>query len=50
MTFKEFLEYLPSQMHEAIYNDSEGRTIVVIRTIDLYALMTDMVNKEKNND
>jgi len=48
MTFEEFWEYLPNQMHEAIYNDSEGRTIVVIRAIDLFALVTDIVNKEKN--
>ena len=46
MTFEEFCEYLPHQMHETIYNDSEGRTIVVIRAIDLYALVTDLVNKK----
>lgn len=28
--------------HEAIYDDSEGRRIVVIRMLDLYALFNEM--------
>lgn len=31
-------------MHEAIYDDSEGRRIVVIRMLDLYALMNRIKN------
>ena len=42
MTYKEFLEFVPSKcMYETIYDDSEGRPILVIRLLDAYG----MVNK-----
>jgi hypothetical protein len=42
MTYEEFLKFVPSRcMHEAIYDDSDGRTILVIRMLDAYG----MVNK-----
>ena len=42
MTYGEFLEFVPSKcMYETIYDDSEGRTILVIRLLDAYG----MVNK-----
>lgn len=47
MTLAEFNNYVSEQVHEAIYNDSEGRTIVVIRMLDLYTLVSGMVHREK---
>ena len=42
MTYEEFLKFVPSRcMYEAIYDDSDGRTILVIRMLDAYG----MVNK-----
>ena len=42
MTYEEFLEFVPSKcMYETIYDDSEGRTILVISMLDAYG----MVNK-----
>jgi hypothetical protein len=44
MTYEEFLEFVPSKcMYETIYDDSEGRTILVISLLDAYG----MVNKAK---
>lgn len=43
MTLAEFNDYVSAQEHEAIYDDSEGRTIVVIRMLDLYALVNGVV-------
>lgn len=47
MTLAEFHEYVSNEAHEAIYNDSEGRTIVVLRMLDLYFLVNDVVKHEK---
>lgn len=45
MTLLEFNNYFKQHaMHEAIYDDSEGRRIVVIRMLDLYALMNRIKN------
>jgi hypothetical protein len=42
MTYEEFLEFVSSKcMHETIYEDSEGRLILVIDMLSAY----DMVNK-----
>ena len=42
MTYEEFLEFVPAKcMYETIYDDSEGRTILVISLLDAYG----MVNK-----
>ena len=42
MTYEEFLEFVPSKcMYETIYDDSEGRPILVISLLDAYG----MVNK-----
>jgi len=44
MTYEEFLEFVPAKcMYETIYDDSEGRTILVISLLDAYG----MVNKAK---
>ena len=47
MTLAEFNEYVSAEQHEAIYEDSEGRVIVVIRMLDLYALVNDVVRHAK---
>jgi hypothetical protein len=47
MTLAEFNEYVTSQEHETVYDDSEGRTIVVIRMLDLYALVNGVVKRAK---
>jgi ribosomal protein L32 len=40
MTYEEFLEFVPSKcMHETIYEDSEGRQILVIEMLDAYSLI-----------
>lgn len=46
MTLADFNNYISAQTHETIYDDSEGRRIVVIRMLDLYALVNELV-KEK---
>lgn len=47
MTLAEFNEYVKSNQHEAVYEDSEGRVIVVIRMLDLFALVNGVVRREK---
>jgi len=42
MTYEEFLTFLPRKcMYETIYEDSDGRDILVIKMLDAYG----MVNK-----
>jgi hypothetical protein len=42
MTYEEFLKFVPAKcMYETIYDDSDGRPILVIRMLDAYG----MVNK-----
>ena len=42
MTYEEFLNFVPSKcMYETIYDDSDGRTILVIKLLDAFS----MVNK-----
>ena len=47
MTLAEFNDYVKAEQHEAVYEDSEGRVIVVIRMLDLFALVNDVVRREK---
>jgi len=47
MTYEEFLEFVQSKcMYETIYDDSDGRPILVIRMLDAYG----MVNKAQEPD
>ena len=40
MTYEEFQEYVRAKcFYETIYNDSDGREILIIRMLDAYALM-----------
>jgi hypothetical protein len=44
MTYEEFIDFVKSKcMHETIYEDSEGRLILVIDLLSAYV----MVNKAK---
>ena len=41
MTYEEFLAFVPAKcMYETIYDDSDGRTILVIRMLDAYKFIT----------
>jgi len=47
MTYEEFFNFVQSKcMHEAIYEDSEGRTILVIRMLDAYGMVSKAQEKE----
>lgn len=46
MTYGEFIDFVKSKcMYETIYDDSEGRTILVIRLLDAFT----MLNKATGN-
>jgi hypothetical protein len=46
MTYEEFIDFVKSKcMYETIYEDSEGRLILVIDLLNAYV----MVNKAKEN-
>ena len=41
MTYEEFLDFVRAKcMYESIYDDSDGRTILVIRMLDAYKFIT----------
>ena len=41
MTYEEFLDFVPAKcMYETIYDDNDGRTILVIRMLDAYKFIT----------
>jgi len=47
MTYEEFLKFVPAKcMYETIYDDSDGRPILVIRMLDAYG----MVHKAQEPD
>lgn len=47
MTYNEFIDIVKkSGEYEVVYDDSEGRLILVIRMIDAYGLISDCVKKE----
>ena len=40
MTYEEFLTFVPAKcMYETIYEDSDGRDILVIRLLDAYGMV-----------
>ena len=50
MKYEDFEKLVKYQsMHETIYDDSEGRTIVVIRLLDLFVLVTKAIQQSKEN-
>jgi hypothetical protein len=47
MTYKEFQEYVRTKcVYTAIYNDSEGREILVIPMLDAFAMVNDAPKRE----
>ena len=50
MKYEDFEKLVKHQSrHETIYNDSEGRTIVVIRLLDLFVLVTKAIQQTEKN-
>ena len=48
MTFEEFLYFVPDKgMYETIYEDSEGRLILVVNMREAYAMVNKMVEAER---
>jgi hypothetical protein len=53
MSYEEFVKFVQSKcMHETIYEDSEGRSILVIKLLDAYGMVTklsdaDLVKAER---
>jgi hypothetical protein len=51
MTYAEFWKFVYDEcMYETIYDDSDGRAIVVIRMLDLWGLANKFTQKEKANE
>jgi hypothetical protein len=51
MTYAEFCKFVYDEcMYETIYDDSDGRAIVVIRMLDLWGLANKFKKKEKANE
>ena len=47
MTYEEFFKFVQSKcMYETIYEDSEGRIILVIRMLDAYGMVHKAQKKE----
>ena len=42
MNYQEFSRFVENEDHETIYEDSDGRRILVIRMLDLYALFNEL--------
>ena len=47
MTYQEFVQLVQHNMHETIYEDSEGRSILIIDLLDAYAMANNMVAAER---
>jgi len=48
MNYTEFRKFLLNDCkHETVYEDSEGREILVINTLDAFVMATKMVKKER---
>ena len=48
MTYEDFIQHLTKNvMHEARYQDSEGRSILVICVADAYDMVMDAIKEER---
>ena len=48
MTYEEFVKFVQSKcMHETIYEDSEGRSILVINLLDAYGMVNKAIKEER---
>lgn len=51
MKYEEFWPFVENEcLYETMYDDTEGRTIVVIRMLDLWGLVNKFKQKEKANE
>lgn len=50
MNYIEFEKLVLGSMYETLYNDTEGRDILVVRMLDLFAMVNEVEKqlKEKN--
>jgi hypothetical protein len=47
MTYEEFLDFVPAKcLYETIYDDSDGRTILVIRMLNAYGMVNEAAKRE----
>jgi len=44
MTYQEFVQLVQHSMHETIYEDSEGRSILIIDLLDAFALANKFID------
>jgi hypothetical protein len=48
MTYEEFVKFVQSKcMHETIYEDSQGRSILVINLLDAYGMVNKAIKEER---
>jgi hypothetical protein len=47
MNYEEFGEHVLRCMHETIYDDTEGREILIIRLLDAFAMTNKAVRAER---
>jgi hypothetical protein len=47
MNYQEFVQLVQHNMHETIYEDSEGRSILVIDLLDAFAFANKLVEAER---
>ena len=47
MNYQEFVRLVQHNMHETIYEDSEGRSILVIDLLDAFAFANKLIETER---
>ena len=47
MNYQEFVQLVQHNMHETIYEDSEGRSILVIDLLDAFAFANKLIETER---
>jgi regulator of RNase E activity RraB len=47
MTYQEFVQLVQHSMHETIYEDSEGRSILIIDLLDAFGLANKLIEAKR---
>ena len=47
MNYQEFVQRVQHNMHETIYEDSEGRSILIIDLLDAFAFANKLIEAER---
>ena len=47
MTYQEFVQLVQHNMHETIYEDSEGRSILIIDLLDAFGLANKLIEAKR---